>query len=369
LEWRVLTLGAAGWLSLAGLSGCAEQQEPVEILRPVRTQTVTASSGSRERTFAGTSRAGLETDLSFRVSGRVEEVRVTVGDAVRAGEILARLEPRDYELAVAQAQASLAQAQATQRNAEADLERVRGLWENNNASQNELDGAMAQAQSTRAQVDGAVQALESAQRRLSYTELRSPVNGSIASVPVEVNENVDAGKTVVMLTSGARAEVEVAIPGVLIAQIRDGDTVGVTFDALPGSTFPAVVTEVGVAATGAATTFPVTVRLDRESGDVRSGMAANVTFRFAATDDRDRFYLPSHAVGGDRAGRFVFLLEPSGEDGVGKVRRVEVEVGELTRDGLEIVSGLLEGQEVVTAGVRRLTDGQSVRLLPAGSSR
>jgi RND family efflux transporter MFP subunit len=361
-------LAAIVLLPLA-LTGCVETEEPKEILRPVRSQTVIQSGGNRVRIFAGTSRAGQETNLSFRVDGRIEELRVKVGDRVRAGQTIARLEPRDYELAVAQAEARLAEAQATQRNADSDLERVRGLWENNNASQNELDQATAQAQSARAQVDGAVQALESANRQLSYTRLQAPVDGSIASVPVEVNENVTVGKTVVMVTSGSQPEVEVAIPGVLISQIRQGAEVAVTFDALPGANFPAVVTEVGVAATGGATTFPVTVRLTRDSRDVRSGMAADVAFNFSAGDDRERIYLPSHAVGGDRNGRFVFLLEPTDEPGVGVVRRTAVDVGELTRDGLEVKGGLEEGQTVVTAGVRRLTDGQRVRLLDGSAER
>lgn len=351
------------------LIGCVEEQPQPEILRPVRSQEVFASGSSRVRTFSGTARAGRETQLSFRVSGRVDRLSVEVGDSVRAGHLIARLEPRDFEIAVRRAEADLAQTRATSRNADADLERVRGLWENSNASQSDLDQAMARAESAEAEVDGAIQQLEAARRQLGYTELRSPVNGSIASVDIEVSENVTQGQSVVMLTSGSRPEVEVAIPGILIAQIREGDAVTVGFDALPGTTFGAVVTEVGVAATGAATTFPVKVRLSRDSRDVRSGMAANVSFNFAAGDDRERIYLPSHAVGGDRDGRFVFLLEPADEPGTGIVRRTPVEVGELTRDGLEILSGISEGQQVVTAGVRRLTDGQRVKLLSEGSSQ
>ena len=352
----------------AGLAGCSEEPEPQEVLRPVRTQTVIASGASRARSFSGTARAGQETQLSFRVLGRIERLVVKVGDRVRSGQLIARLEQRDYELAVAQAQASLAQAQANSTNAGSGLERTRGLYEDGSASKDQLDSAIAAAQSGQAQVDAATQKLESARRQLGYTNLRAPVNGSIASVPVEVNENVQQGQTVVLMTSGARPEVEVAIPEVLIAQIREGDPVTVTFDALPGANFDAVVTEVGVAATGAATTFPVKVRLARTSQDIRSGMAANVTFSFASANDRERFYLPSHAVGGDRDGRFVFLLEPSG-DGVGVVRRTPVEVGDLTRDGLEILSGISEGQDVVTAGVRRLIDGQRVKLLTEGSTQ
>ena len=86
-----------------------------EILRPVRSQQVYATGGTRERTFSGVARAGRETDLSFRVPGRIEELRVKVGDAVRAGQLIARLEPRDFEIAQRQAEANLAQSQARSR--------------------------------------------------------------------------------------------------------------------------------------------------------------------------------------------------------------------------------------------------------------
>ncbi len=344
-------------------SGCADAPPPEEILRPVLTTTVYARGASRERTFPGTARAGRETELSFRVPGTVERLAVKVGDTVRAGQLIARLEQRDYEIAVSQTEAALAQAAAALRNAESDLERVRGLWEASNASQDQLDAALARQQSSSAQVDGARQSLEAARRRLDYTNLRAPVDGAIASVSVEVNENVNQGQKVVLLTSGARSEVEVAIPEVLISQIREGDAVTVSFDAMPGTEFDGVVTEVGVAATGTATTFPVKVRLGRAGSDVRSGMAANVRFRFETGNGGERIYLPTHAVAGDLDGRFVFVLEPAAEPGVGVVRRTPVEVGLLTADGLQILSGLSEGQRVVTAGVRRLSDGQRVKLL------
>jgi len=348
-------------LTLA-LVGCAEEPPQKEVLRPVRAQVVYATGGSRVRTFSGTARAGQETDLSFRVPGRIEALNVKVGDVVRGGQSIARLEPRDYEIAVRQARASLTQSKAQSRNAEADLDRVRALFENDNASQNDLDAALAQSQSEAAQVDAAAQAMESARRRLEYTNLKAPVDGAIAAVPVEVNENVQQGQKVVQMTSGTSPEVEVAMPGVLISQVREGDPVTVNFDALAGATFDAVVTEVGVAATGTATTFPVKVRLARASRDIRSGMAAEVAFRFEARERRERIYLPTHAVGEDRDGRYVFVLEPAEEKGVGIVRRTPVEVGALTPEGMEILEGLTEAQRVVTAGVRRLTDGERVKL-------
>lgn len=176
-----------------------------------------------------------------------------------------------------------------------------------------------------------------------------------------MNENVNAGQLVALLTSGGDPEVEVAIPEVYIANMAKGDAVRVTFDAMPGQAFDAVVSEVGVAA-GAATTFPVRVRLAGNEAQIRSGMAANVAFTFGSQDAADRIVAPLHAVGEDRQGRFVFVVEPQGE-GVGVVRRRPVRVGELDPEGLEILEGLTPGERLVTAGVKRLEDGREVKFL------
>jgi len=353
----LLSLGCA-----AAIVGCGSPPPPPEILRPVRTELVETSGGIRTRSFSGVARAGQETELSFRVSGTVDRMAARVGESVSAGQLLARLETEDFEIRMRQAQANLARAEANARNAEANLDRIRSLWENNNASQNDLDSARANAEATQAQVEASERDLEGAQRQLGYTRLIAPVAGAIADVPVDVNENVTQGQMVVLLTSGSQPEVEVAMPGVLIARVHEGDEVDVLFDALPGVAHEAVVTEVGVAATGTATTFPVTVRLADGNSSIRPGMSAQVAFRFESGADEESIYLPAVAVGEDRGGRHVFVLETSGELGVGTVRRRAVEVNEeLAPEGIRILSGLTEGEVVVTAGVRRLRDGQRVK--------
>ncbi|MCP4659410.1 MAG: efflux RND transporter periplasmic adaptor subunit [bacterium] len=357
---------AAAWI-VALVAACDREPPPAEpVLRPVRYQEVVAAGGKRTRTFSGVARAGTESRLSFRVAGTVERINVTVGQEVTAGTVLAQLDAKDCRLQVREAEAGVAQAEAALRNAEAEYDRVRELYENQNASKSQLDGARAQAESARAQVEGARNRLALARSQLGYTTLRSPVAGSVAEVPVEVNENVQAGRMVALLTSGSRSDVEVGVPEVLISQIREGDAVEVTFDALPGESFAAVVTEVGVATTGAAATFPVTVRLSRSESGLRSGMAAEVAFRFANGETGERMVVPPVAVGEDRQGRFVFVVEDRG-DGTAVVHRRPVEVGELTTGGLEVSSGLEDGEIIATAGVRRLTDGLAVKLLRADS--
>ena len=151
----------------------------------------------------------------------------------------------------------------------------------------------------------------------------------------------------------------------MIGQIRHGQDVRVTFDALPGRSFAGTVTEVGVTTSATGTAFPVKARLDEDDPGMRPGMAAELEFRFESPGEGTHFRVPPHAVAEDRAGRFVFVVERS-EAGRGVVRRRGVEVGELTGAGLEVLSGLEEGDRLVTAGISQLEDGDTVRLAAEG---
>ncbi|MEM9556026.1 MAG: efflux RND transporter periplasmic adaptor subunit [Acidobacteriota bacterium] len=382
LRPRALLACAAGALlagSLGLLVGCGDDTSSDErIVRPVRWVEVMSAGSDRERRLAGVAKAGVESALSFRIGGTVEELTVAVGDRVARTQRIARLDDTDQRLQLQESEASLAQAQAAARKADADYERVRGLYENQNAAKSDLDATRAQAESSSAQVEAARQRVARARRQLADTRLTAPLDGQIAAVRVEVNENVSPGQAVALLVSGSRPEVEVAVPEQLIARLRQGDAAEVAFDALPGTDFAAVVTEVGVARTGNSAAFPVTVRLEDDDAAIRSGMAATVTLHIGAADEAqgvdapvtERIVVPPVAVGEDRAGRFVFALEIEAATGAAEeterfavARRRAVEVGELAADGLEVLAGLDDGDLIATAGVRRLQDGQRVRLL------
>ena len=352
------------WAPLASLvlwAACADPPLPPEpVIRAVRVTEVYATGGGRVRAFSGVARAGVESTLSFRVPGTIEELPVRVGDRVRVGQLIARLDAVDYELQVKETEASLSQTQAQAQNADAGLRRVRGMYENDNASRADLDAAVANAASAGAQVESVSKRLELAVRQVEYTRLLAPVGGAIVEVPAEVNENVNPGNAIVVLTSGTTApEVVVAVPEGLIRQIQQDAAVTVVFDSIPGRTFRGVVTEVGVAATG--TTFPVTVALANGEGDVRPGMAAEVAFDLPDDGRGARFIVPPESVGEDRQGRFVFVAEPSGES-LAVVRRRTVTIGEFVPDGLEVFDGLADGDRVITAGVSRIQDGADVRV-------
>ncbi|WP_300673262.1 hypothetical protein, partial [Desulfoluna sp.] len=145
---------------------------------------------------------------------------------------------------------------------------------------------------------------------------------------------------------------------VMISAIETGQRVAVRFAATADRRFSAVVYKVGTAATGFAATYPVTLRLIEETIKVLPGMAAEVTFRFDGVQS-ERFLVPSHVVGADDSGAFLYVAEPEGE-AEATIRRVPVTVGALTEGGLEVLSGLAGEEWVVTAGMSRLSEGMRV---------
>lgn len=346
------------------LSGCESdnntQQE--EILRPVRYTTAKLYDGSIERVFSGVAKAQLESTLSFKVAGTLQKRPVNVGDELSAGQLVAALDPTDFNINVHETQANLSNTRAELRRTRANYERTKSLYENDSVSKSELDAARAAAESARAQVDSAQQRLQSAKLQLSYTKLYSPGLCAVAETYMKINENVNAGTSIMRVNCGECLEVKVSVAEAFINQISSGSEVDVIVDAIQEKRFKAVVTEVGIASSETGTAYPVTVALQEGCEDVRAGMAADVLFRLARGDGKPFIGIPAIAVGEDRNGRFVFVLK--NKDGDWTVNRRAVEIDEFEGEQhISVLSGLNAEEMVVTAGIRRIVDGQKVKPL------
>jgi len=351
----------AAMAAIIAILGCEDEPEEPEVIRPVRYVMVEGSDSATQRTFSGVAKAGQESRLSFQVSGQVLDVPINVGDTVKKGQTIARMDPADYALQLQNAQASAAQSRAQERNAKATYERTRALYENQNASRQDLDADRTAYESGRAGLEAAHQQIRLRQRQLGYTHLKAPEAGTLATVDIEVNEYVQAGELVATLLAGDQIEVSVSVPASVIRSIERGAEAKARFNSLEGKVLAGTVTEVGVASVGGATTFLVTLRLTEGQDQVRAGMSADVTFVFESAKDGPKYALPISAVGEDRKGRFVYMLQSEGE-GLGTVHRSPVQVGEILSDGIEILEGVKPGDLVVTAGVSRIYDGLQVRV-------
>ena len=350
-------------LLVSALASCGgDEAPPEEQLRPVRYVMVDAGTGTRSRSFSGVSKSRIESRTSFKVAGTVTNVPVQIGQRLEAGDLIAELDRATYDLQAQQAQASLVESQANNRRAAANYERTKGLYANDNASLNDLEAARAEAESAEAMVEAAEKSLEIAELNASYTRLTADTDCSIASLDVEVNENVASGQQIAVVSCGDEFEVTLDLPESLIANVEIGTDVTIRFGALPNDVFEGEVSEVAVASAAGSAGFPVVIRILDASPGLRSGLAAGVTFHFDASDTAGTFILPVSAVINGIDGTFVFIAEPTDDDQA-IVQRRPVSLGELTQLGIEVVDGVSIGDRVITAGISVIRDGQRVLLL------
>ena len=346
-------------LSALLCAACSSEAPPqAEVLRPVRYHVVKADSISTNRSFSGVSVAATETKISFRVGGSLEKLMVKVGQKVKQGDLIAALDDWDMQLKFEEAKAAVLNAHVQESTANANLIRVRKLYENNNVALSEYEQAKNTYASARADFEVQTKQLDQHKNQLQYTIIRSPMNGIVTEIPVAKNENINAGEVVAVLSSSEDIEIEVGVPETYIAPIQTGMDAEVIFSSLPTQQYAGVVTEVAYVA-AEYSTYPVTIRLKKPASELRPGMPAEATFAFLKAGKA--IFAPSNAIAEDTEGNYVFLVQKSDIDKEGIIKRRAVIVGELTDRGFIVSEGLQEGDAVVTSGVSKISDGMKVR--------
>jgi RND family efflux transporter MFP subunit len=366
---RIALLLAAGLAVLLPTMGCGEADVAPELPpRAIRWMRVSASVSAETRVISGIVTAVEDTRLAFEVGGTVAEVAVALGDRVQRDDVLARLDPEPFELAVRDAQAELSQAVASQQRARADFERTRKLFEADVASRQEYDRDRAARDATSSQVEAARARLELAERDLRRSVLRAPYDGSISVKEIDAAMEVASGQTVFEMDSEESGlRVEVQMPETLIMRVRQGDSVKVSFPSVGGqeaadSTFDAVITEVGTRA-GTGNAFPVRADLQQRPPDLRPGMTAEVAFSLPRVEADalgiEGVLIPFAAVRAEQDEAFsVFVFD----EATSTVKRRAIETGGVRDNDVAVLSGLQDGEIIATAGVSFLRDGQTVRL-------
>jgi membrane fusion protein, multidrug efflux system len=333
---------------------------PPEDVRPVRAEQVglgTAQNGTR---YAGEVRARYETDLAFRVAGRVNSRRVEVGTAVKAGQIIATLDPQDYALAASAARAQLTAAEAEARLARQDLQRFTELRAQNFISQAELDrrrttseAAAAQARQLRA--DAARQGNQQA-----YTRLTAPHAGVVTAISFEAGQVVAAGQPVAKLARVGELEVRIDVPENALDTLRAAHNLNIRLWSAPDREYAGRLRELSPAADAASRTYNARVSLLHPDAAVKLGMTATVEVGSASAPGLSVAQSALFRIDGQPQ---VWVVNPQTR----KVAARSVQIGELSGERVAIVSGLAAGEWVVTAGVHKLAPGQQVRL--AGPAR
>lgn len=346
-------------LALCLLAACKPAAAPVEEIRPVRTITVGASATTAINTYAGEVRARYESSLAFRVGGKLISRQVNVGETVKAGQVLARLDPRDLQLGDAAAQAQVAAAQAQFNVTRNDLERVKSLHGKSYASQGELDRYTTQYEAAKAQLDAVKAQRDQIANQASYSTLKADADGVVTAVLAESGQVVAAGQVVVQLARGGAIEIAAAIPEDRINTVREGMPVQVSLWAASGKTYAGRVRELSSAADPYARTYAVRVSVPDAPAEMRLRMTASIAI--AQQGLPDLVHLPSPAMVTQAGQAGVWLFEPKSST----VQFRAVQFVGVQGNEILVASGLGSGDVVVTAGAAYLREGQKVKLLGA----
>ena len=338
------------------LAACSRHEPAPEPVRAVRTLTVAGDVAGGRYEFAAEVKARIESRLGFRVGGKILQRDVDLGDSVKAGQVLARLDPRDLRLGEDSARAALSSAQAGHDLAAADYKRYQELLAQGFISAAELERRDATLKAARATLDQAHAQSAVQGNQAGYASLRADAAGVITAVEAEPGQVVAAGAPVLRLAQDGPRDAVFSVPEDKLALVRalEGQAGAVKVQPWGSSELlPATVREIAAATDAATRTF--LVKADVGGAEVKLGQTAAViveTPRIAGV-----IKLPLGALVELQGKTSVWLLDAQ----TMTVQAQPVQASGAEGNAVIVTAGLMPGQEVVTAGVHVLTPGQKVR--------
>jgi len=343
------------------LSSCqrAEEQVAPEI-RPVRAMTVAKGAGSGTFTLTGTVQAQSEVNQSFRIDGRMIERTVDVGDTVRPGQLIARLDPQNEESNLQTMRAQVAGANARLLEARSSYDRMRDLVSDAAVSRAQYEQAEAALRSAEAQVDALRGQMELAQNRLGYTRLVSDVAGVVTARGPEPGEIVSAGRMIVQVAREGARDAVFDVPAQIKDSARGNADITVALVSDPKVTAKARVREVSPRADPVTGTFAVRLRIIDPPPTMRLGSTVTGRMQLDAVPGAQ---IPASALVRSDGKTAVWVVDT--KQGTVALRNIAVRASDAS--AVQVESGLNPGDVVVTAGVQALRPGQKVRLIETKS--
>ena len=336
------------------LTACTDKPPKTEDIRPVRVLVVAPSGAKNQVELAGEVQPRYESRLGFRVGGKVTARRVDVGTVVKRGQLLMQLDASDFQLAQAQARASVSAADSNLSLAQAELNRYRELRQKNFVSQALLDSKEAAYKAALANHEQATVGLRVQANQSSYTSLLADADGVITGIDAEVGQVVSPGMPVVRIARAGDKEVRVSIPEDQVAKLKRISDVTVRTWANPEVVLEGRLRELSPVADPATRTFTAKITMPKAGSEIQLGMTATVSF---ASEGAPGIRLPMTALFNHKENTAVWVVER------GAVKLVVVDVAGAVGNEIVIASGLAAGQMVVTAGVNLLREGQKVTVL------
>jgi multidrug efflux system membrane fusion protein len=309
--------------------------------------------------FSGDVRARHESQLGFRVAGKISRRLVDVGAQVEAGDVLAELDPADLGLQLDAAQAAVASAQADATLAQAERDRFATLLERQLISASQFDAQDTGLAAAQARLQQARAQLAVARNQLGYARLTADRAGTVTSIQAEAGQVVAPGQVVATLAQDGDREVEIALPEGQLTDYRPGSVAAVSLWSAPGTVLAGTLREIAPDADSASRSYRARVSIADPDGLVALGQTARVRFDLEGAAGRLAVPLTALHVRDDVPA--VWLFDPT----TGQVALRPVEVARYREDAVELSGGIDANQWLVVAGVHRLHEGQVVRAIDA----
>ncbi len=344
-------------LPVVALAGCepttAQQPAPA---RPVLVTSVHFEPQVADRSFVGTIRPRIESDLGFRVAGKVSRRLVEVGALVESGQPLATLDETDLTLQAEQAKAELRAATGVVAQASAAETRTSELRQKGWSTDAQLDQAKAAADEARARLSRAQQSVELTKNSLSYATLVADAPGVVTATLVEPGQVVASGQTAIRVARLGEKEVVVAIPETLLTRARSAEA-RVSIWSEPGKDYVAKLRELAPSADPATRTYLAKFSMPGAGNEVQLGMTATLILSDAASERVAR--LPLSALFDQGGGPALYIVDSK----TGAVILKYVTVKAYEASNVLISGGVDEGANVVTLGVQKLEPAEKVKVV------
>lgn len=337
-------------LASAGCGSTTAKQAPTPL---VKTMVIGESQGSDSTTYSGVIQNKTETQLAFQSSGQVVTKQIHVGDHIQAGQILGSVDKSNLQDQVTRAHAAVTAAQSQYDLAATNANRYQSLYDQQAVSRLQLDQMIHANNSALAALEEAKANLNTATTQLAYTNLVAPDDGIITAVHFEVGQVVAAGQQVATMTSGNEPEAVIALPEQIVGTIHSGMPVTVSLWALPNQSIQGVVRELSPVPDPVSRTYTIRIRLSNPPAALELGMTANVSLTSAA---KEAITIPITALTKNSRGQAsVYVIRKN------TLHLVPVTTSQFQDNNVLVTQGLSRGDRIVTAGVDRLSDGETVR--------